>query len=265
MNIIASFWFLVLVMAETTAFSFRPSIIGRRQFQPIVSQTKLRNTGVEIPITEELECTLHLMYKQSMAWSLVAVATELIRPSLPGSPFVRHLLPLYVQAALTAKTLSAAAQRKRLDGTTFRLLNVGLLLSCIPTVMSTLPIAISFPRFVLSNEIMGAFAATVRSVHAYITMYTAYDALMLYGLPSVSLKVVGPLSGMYLALTMCTVYGFPMTGAGLMLENALTACILFALHGAAAAGNTFLLFFNKSISLPHLTLTHHPTYSFGVP
>ena len=250
MNIIAIFFLLVVALVETTAFSLRP-ILATRKFQPlIVSRTKLRNSGVEIPITEELECTLTAMYKQSAAWSLVAVAAELIRPSLPGSPFVRHLLPLYVQAALTAKTLSAAAQRKRLDGTTFRLLNVGLLLSSIPTIMSTIPICMSFPRFVLSNEIMGAFAVIVRSVHAYITMYTTYDALMLYGLPSIKLNVVGPLSGMYLALTLCTMYGFPLTGAGLMLESALTACILFALHGAAAAGIVLLLFLHYTISTP---------------
>ena len=97
MNIFAIFFLLVV---ETTAFSLRPAL-PIRQFQPIVSRTQLRNTGVEIPITEELECCLTAMYKQSTVWSLVAVATELIRPSLPGSPFVRHLLPLYVQAALT--------------------------------------------------------------------------------------------------------------------------------------------------------------------
>ena len=132
--------------------------------------------------------------------------------------------------------------------------------------MSTLPIAISFPRFVLSNEIMGAFAATVRSVHAYITMYTAYDALMLYGLPSLKLNVVGPLSGMYLALTLCTVYGFPMTGAGLMLESALTACILFALHGAAAAGNMPLFsLYEHHIDTSSNTLTFNLSHPIDTP
>jgi hypothetical protein len=174
------------------------------------------------------------MYKQSTLWSAIAIATEFIRPG--GSPFVRHILPLYTSTALVGKTLSVGAKKNRLTGTTFKLLNVGLLLSCIPTIMSTVPIALSLQHYVMSNQIVGALASLVRLVHAYIAVSVTYAALLAHGLPTIKLSVVGPLSLTYVALAFCTLFGLPMTGNSMMLESAMSTSMLYALHGAAAAG-----------------------------
>jgi hypothetical protein len=184
------------------------------------------------PAADDLEG----LYLQTSLWAAAAVGCELLRPSFPGSPFVRHILPLYTSAALCGKTLSAAAKRNRLDATTFKLLNSGLVLSCIPTVMSTVGIASSWWQLVWRNDLVAAFAVSAKLIHSYVTTATAYSALLAYGLPTIKLSAVGPLSSTYLALAACTLYGLPFTGGSLMLESALSTSMLFALHGAAAAG-----------------------------
>lgn len=233
------FFVALLVQHEVLSLSIRPfaKVPTFRQMRP-VSLMKLDASTV--PLTNKAEPSaaevLEGMYLQSTLLSLVAAAAEFIRPSLPGSPFVRHILPLYISTALAGKTLSAAAKRNRLDGTTFKLLNVGLLLSCIPTVMSTVPIAIAWQRYVMSNQIAGALASSVRLLHAYISTSTTYAALLSFGLPTIKLSMVGPLSLTYVVLALCNLYGLPMAGNGLMLESAMITSMLYALHGAAAAG-----------------------------
>jgi hypothetical protein len=89
----------------------------------------------------------------------------------------------------------AATDKNRLDATTFKLLNLGLVLSLFPTLGATKSLVL---RAVASKSVPGAAHSALKLIHALITTTVAYEALETFGLPSFKMSVVGPLSATYL-------------------------------------------------------------------
>lgn len=164
-------------------------------------------------------------YSQSTAVSLAIVTVELLSclQLHSASPFVGTILPVYSAALFSSKVLrwarphhfrsrisilkiqiyvlifppfcSDAAERNRLDATTFRLLNFGIILDAVQTVSSTLPITVAIAR---SSSYLRSFFGLLCLYHAYLTASTSYSALTNYGIPVIKFGVAGPLSAAYL-------------------------------------------------------------------
>lgn len=90
---------------------------------------------------------------------------------------------------------SDAAERNRLDATTFRLLNFGIILDAVQTVSSTLPITVAIAR---SSSYLKSVFGLLCLYHAYLTASTSYSALSNFGIPVIKFGVTGPLSAAYL-------------------------------------------------------------------
>ena len=90
---------------------------------------------------------------------------------------------------------SDAAERNRLDATTFRLLNFGIILDAVQTVSSTLPITVAIAR---SSSYLKSVFGLLCLYHAYLTASTSYSALSNFGIPVIKFGVAGPLSAAYL-------------------------------------------------------------------
>ena len=90
---------------------------------------------------------------------------------------------------------SDAAERNRLDATTFRLLNFGIILDAVQTVSSTLPITVAIAR---SSSYLRSIFGILCLYHAYLTASTSYSALTNFGIPVIKFGVAGPLSAAYL-------------------------------------------------------------------
>jgi hypothetical protein len=90
---------------------------------------------------------------------------------------------------------SDAAGRNRLDATTFRLLNLGIILDAVQTVSSTLPITLAIAR---SSSYLKSLFGLLCLCHAYLTASTSYSALSSYGVPKIKFGIPGPLSAAYL-------------------------------------------------------------------
>jgi hypothetical protein len=106
------------------------------------------------------------------------------------------LLPSRIRSNDTpAIFYSDAAGRNRLDATTFRLLNLGIILDAVQTVSSTLPITLAIAR---SSSYLKSLFGLLCLCHAYLTASTSYSALSSYGVPKIKFGIPGPLSAAYL-------------------------------------------------------------------
>ena len=105
------------------------------------------------------------------------------------------MLKIRIRILIFPSFCSDAAERNRLDATTFRLLNFGIILDAVQTVSSTLPITVAIAR---SSSYLRSFFGLLCLYHAYLTASTSYSALTNYGIPVIKFGVAGPLSAAYL-------------------------------------------------------------------
>lgn len=123
------------------------------------------------------------LYLKASIFSGSIVTAEFLSLFQPGypSPFLGNILPAYMASTFSSIILLRGAERNRLGGNTFKFLNLGLFLSSMQTVLSTIPLIGAIMR---SPDVIKSIFGILCLLHAYLTVSTSYNALLQFGLPS---------------------------------------------------------------------------------